>query len=186
MDFAFGGDGWLYVLNRFDTVNTDTYPKVRFAVCNLDDKFPRNIDPGLRSALVGKEASGIQLCFGFDKQAMYLQINERIRCHHEPRAGRFYGVGESREANPGKLDGASGITRLSDGTFWVVVQDLPVQHFTSEGCISEALERLVLKGQMSYPWGVAVDPIDDSIVVADWRNDRVQRFSPKVSYSRSG
>ena len=39
MDFAFGGDGWLYVLNRFDTVNTDTYPKVRFAVCNHDDEF---------------------------------------------------------------------------------------------------------------------------------------------------
>ena len=34
-------------------------------------------------------------------------------------------------------------------------------------------------GQMSYPWGVAVDPIDGAVVVADWRNDRVQRFSPE-------
>jgi hypothetical protein len=32
---------------------------------------------------------------------------------------------------------------------------------------------------LDHPWGVDVDPIDGSVVVADWRNDRVQRFSPE-------
>jgi hypothetical protein len=84
-------------------------------------------------------------------------------------------------SEPGKLDGASGITRLSDGTFWVVSsRSSLVQHFTSDGMYIRGFGEVGSEpGQMSYPWGVAVDPIDDSIVVADWRNDRVQRFSPE-------
>ena len=44
MDFAFGGDGWFYVLNRRDAIPFDALrPRVRIAVCNLDYEFPRNI-----------------------------------------------------------------------------------------------------------------------------------------------
>ena len=38
MDFAFGGDGWLYVLNRRDFIPFDALrPMVRIAVCNVDE-----------------------------------------------------------------------------------------------------------------------------------------------------
>ena len=32
-------------------------------------------------------------------------------------------------------------------------------------------------GQFNLPWGVTVDPKGD-VYVADWRNDRIQRFTP--------
>ena len=34
-------------------------------------------------------------------------------------------------------------------------------------------------GELDYPWGMGIDPINGTLLVADWRNDRVQRFSPE-------
>jgi hypothetical protein len=41
MDFVFGGDGWFYVLNRYDS--NAQWAKIRIAQCNIDDEFPKNL-----------------------------------------------------------------------------------------------------------------------------------------------
>ena len=33
--------------------------------------------------------------------------------------------------------------------------------------------------QLNHPWGITIDPIDNSLLIADWRNDLVKRFSTK-------
>src|SRR5262249_57976438 len=38
-------------------------------------------------------------------------------------------------------------------------------------------------GELSYPWGIAVDEVGD-VYVADWRNDRVQQFSAAGEFRR--
>ena len=87
MDFAFGGDGWFYVLNRYDT--NPAYPKLRFAVCNLDDEFPRNIDPHIN----GESMQGLEdqwdsavFCDSDKKGSIFFtderknQVHERFEC----------------------------------------------------------------------------------------------------------
>ena len=185
MDFAFGGDGWLYVLNRFDTVNTDVYPKVRFAVCNLDDEFPRNIDPRVDGqSLVGKEGEWDSAVFcDSDKQGNLFFTDERANqiVTMSQEQGDVTSVWGESGSEPGQLDGASGITYVADDTFWIVSsRSSLIQHFTLDGEYIKGFgKRGSETGQLDHPWGVAVDPIDGSIVVADWRNDRVQRFSPE-------
>jgi DNA-binding beta-propeller fold protein YncE len=53
-----------------------------------------------------------------------------------------------------------------------------VDHYTQEGkWLGGFGEFGAEPGKLNFPWGVAVDPINTTIVVSDWRNDRVQRFS---------
>ncbi len=181
MDFAFGGDGWFYVLNRYDS-NPD-YPKVRFAVCNLDDEFPRNIFPSADGVtLSGKDERWDSPVFcDSDQKGNLFFTDERanqVVTLDQQQGDVTASWGESG-SEPGQLDGAAGITYLADDTFWIVSsRSSLVQHFARDGRFIEGFgERGSGDGQLSYPWGVAVDPIDGSIVVADWRNDRVQRFT---------
>ena len=51
-----------------------------------------------------------------------------------------------------------------------------VQKFTKDGQFITAFgEYGSDKGQLNMPWGIAVDD-EGSVYVADWRNDRVQKF----------
>lgn len=182
MDFAFGGDGLLYILNR-QQVAGDAVPRIRIVVLNSDDEFQRNIEPsrnGLSDASLEKNYSSPVFCDS-DLLGSLFFTDERADkvVTIATDSGDFTADwGESGDA-PGELNAPAGITRLSDGTFWVVSsRSSRVQHFTRDGMyISGFGEVGSDPGQMSYPWGVAVDPIDGSVVVADWRNDRVQRFS---------
>ena len=183
MDFAFGGDGWFYVLNRYDS--NPAQPKVRFAVCNIDDEFPRNIDPRVDGqSLAGrKDQWGSAVFCDSDQKGNLFFTDERANqvVTMSQEQGDVTAVWGESGSKAGQLDGASGITCLADGTFWIVSsRSSLVQHFNRDGNYIEGFgEKGLEPGQLSYPWGVAVDPIDASIVVADWRNDRVQRFTPQ-------
>ena len=64
MDFAFGGDGLLYILNR-QQVAGDAVPRIRIVVLNSDDEFQRNIEPsrnGLSDASLEKNYSSPVFC----------------------------------------------------------------------------------------------------------------------------
>jgi sugar lactone lactonase YvrE len=183
MDFAFGGDGWFYVLNRYDS--NPAYPKLRFAVCNLDDEFPRNVDPHINGeSMKGSEEQWDSAVFcDSDRQGNLFFTDERKNqvvtiTTDEGDVTGAWGVFGSES---GQLNGASGITYLPDDTFWVVSsRSSLVQQFTRDGEYIRGFGEVGSEpGQLSYPWGVTVDPIDGSIVVADWRNDRIQRFTPE-------
>ena len=60
-----------------------------------------------------------------------------------------------------------------------------VQKFTAEGnFISTFGEQGYGNGQFDMPWGIALDPDDGSIVIGDWRNDRVRSEELRVGKSR--
>ncbi|GIT59833.1 MAG: hypothetical protein Ct9H300mP19_17810 [Dehalococcoidia bacterium] len=84
------------------------------------------------------------------------------------------------------MNAPSGISYLQDDTLWVVsTRSSLVQQFPRNGEFVRGFGSVGDDpGQLDHPWGVAVDPIDGSVVVADWRNDRVRDFHRKASYCR--
>ena len=186
MDFAFGGDGWLYVLNRRDFIPFDALrPMVRIAVCNVDDEFPRNIEPLIdgKPQIRGSEIYGSPMFCDSDQNGSMFFTDERankvvtLTIERGEITDAWGDTGDSL----GELNAPSGIFHLQDGTLWVVsTRSSLVQQFTRNGEYVRGFGKVGDDpGQLDHPWGVAVDPIDDSVVVADWRNDRVQRFSPE-------
>ncbi len=182
MDFAFGGDGWFYVLNRYDSNPEAT--KIRIAVCNIDDEFPKNLEPlieGKKQVRGAEEFFSAVFCDGDQKGTMYI-TDERANkvVVMSTNTGDVTDTWGVQGDKPGSLNAPSGITYLPDGTIWIVSsRSSRVQHFTSNGEFIEGFGEVGSEpGQMSYPWGVDIDPIDGSVVVADWRNDRIQRFTP--------
>ena len=182
MDFAFDGDGLIYVLNRHQFPGAEV-PRIRIVVLNSNDEFQRNLEisrDGLSHDSFDKNYNSPVFCDS-DLLGSFFFTDERANkvVTIATDSGDFItDWGESGDA-PGELNAPAGITRLSDGTFWVVSsRSSRVQHFTSDGLYIRGFGEVGSQpGQLDHPWGVAVDPIDGSIVVADWRNDRVQRFS---------
>ncbi len=180
LDLAFPGDGWIYVLNRFVSVD---YPLVRFAVCNLDDEFPRNVVPTIdgKPQEHGKEVyTSPVMCDSDGNGTLFLteeQANKVVALDTEGNVLNEWGeVGDA----PGQLNAPSGIAYAPDGTLWVAsTRSHRVQNFSTNGEFIQGFGTFGQEdGQLNHPWGVTVDPIDGSVLVADWRNDRVQRFTP--------
>jgi len=183
MDFVFGGDGWFYVLNRYDS--NAQWAKIRIAQCNIDDEFPKNLEPLIdgEPQVKGKEKYFSPVfCDGDQNGTMYFtdeRANEVVAMSTE--TGDITNTWGVQGDEPGQLNAPSGIQYLPDGTMWIVSsRSSRVQHFTSSGEFIEGFCEVGSEpGQMSFPWGVAIDPVDGSVVVADWRNDRIQRFTPE-------
>ena len=185
MDFAFGGDGWFYALNRYHSTSGTRFPRVRFAVCNIDDEFPRNIEPLIDGKLQvrGSERYGSPVFCDSDLQGSLFFTDERANkvVTMTTDSGDVTAAwGETGDGH-GELNAPSGISYLKDDTLWVVSsRSARVQQFTRSGENIRGFGSVGnAPGQLDHPWGVDVDPIDGSVVVADWRNDRVQRFSPE-------
>ena len=183
LDVAFGGDGWYYVLNKW--VSALGYPRVRFAVCNLNDEFPRNIVPMVdgQPETHGQEKFPSPVCCDSDRKGTLFFTDEHAnKVVMISTAGETLGWWGEAGASPGQLDAPSGICYAPDGTLWVVnTLDRRVQNFTHDGRYIRgfACKSGKKPGEMNCPWGVAVDPVNGTVLVADWRNDRVQRFSPE-------
>ena len=183
MDFVFGGDGWFYVLNRYDS--SAQWAKIRIAQCNIDDEFPKNLEPLIdgEPQVKGEEQFFSPVfCDGDQNGTMYFtdeRANKVIAMSTE--TGDVTDTWGVQGDDPGMLNAPSGITYMPDGTMWIVCsRSSRVQHFTSSGEFIEGFGEVGSEpGQMSFPWGVAIDPVDGSVVVADWRNDRIQRFTPE-------
>ncbi len=180
MDLAFPGDGWIYVLNRYATTD---YPRVRFAVCNLQDEFPKNIVPTIdnKPQEHGNEAfPSAVMCDSDGNGTLYFtdeHVNKVVALDTDGNVLNSWG--ETGEA-PGQLHAPSGIAYAPDCTLWVVsTRSHRVQNFSPNGELIGGFGEFGSgEGQLDHPWGVAIDPIDGSVLVADWRNDRVQRFTP--------
>ncbi|GEM_PF-71926 len=181
VDFAFGGDGWYYVLNRFDA--GVLYPRVRYAVCNIKDEFPRFFVPIVegKADTPGEEKFRSPVCCDSDrKDTLYFTDEHADKVVVQTTAGETTGWwGESGEG-PGQLRSPSGMVYAPDGTLWIVnTLNNRVQNFTTAGRLIRgfAPKRGFGPGELDHPWGITVDPIDGSLLLADWRNDRIQRFS---------
>ena len=185
LDLALGPDaaegGWLYVLNRYES--NGQFPRVRFAVCNIEDEFPRNISPivdGVPEEL-GKERFPAPVCCDSDASGtLYFtdeQANKVVLMDTDGNVIAHWG--EPGDA-AGQLNAPAGIACAPDGTVWVSCsRSHRVQQFTRDGRFIRGFGEFGTEpGQLNHPWGVGIDPASGDVLVADWRNDRVQRFSP--------
>lgn len=180
MDLAFAGDDWIYVLNRYDTGGN--YPRVRFAVCNINDEFPRNIVPTIdgKPQEHGTETFAAPVMCDSDGKGKLLFTDEQANkvAVLDTEGNVVDSWGEPGDGL-GQLNAPSGITYAPDGTLWIVsTRSSRVDNYTVDGKFLRGFgEKGDEDGKLDHPWGVAVDPIDGSVLIADWRNDRVQRFN---------
>ena len=182
VDMAFGGDGWCYVLNRLPSGLP--YPKVRYAVCNLNDEFPRNIFPKVDGEPEKLNAEMFPSPVGCDsdqKGTLFFTDEHANKVVLMTTDGETPGWWGEAGDKPGQFNAPAGITYLPDGTLWVAnSRNSRVQQFTRDGKFIRGFGKAGTgPGELNYPWGVAVDPVNGTVLVADWRNDRVQRFSPE-------
>jgi DNA-binding beta-propeller fold protein YncE len=182
MDLAFAGDGWIYILNRYET--NGAYPRVRFAVCNTNDEFPRNVVPTIdgQAQQYGSERYTSPVCCDSDHNgALFFtdeHANKVVLMDTEGDVVDDWGVpGNSL----GQLNAPAGIAYARDGTVWTTCsRSHLVQQFTGDGKFIRGFGGSGSEpGRFNYPWGVAIDPVTGDVLVADWRNDRVQRMSPE-------
>ncbi len=181
LDLAFPGDGWIYVLNRFISVD---YPRVRFAVCNLQDEFPKNIVPTIDGKPQEHDNEAFPspvMCDSDGQGTLYFtdeQANKVVALDTEGNVLHSWG---EKGDGPGQLHAPSGICFAPDRTLWVAnTRSHRVQNFSTDGTLIREFGSFgTAVGQLNHPWGVAVDPINGTVLVADWRNDRVQRFTPE-------
>jgi sugar lactone lactonase YvrE len=181
MDLAFAGDGWIYILNKY--ASSPQYPRVRFAVCNLDDQFPRNIVPTIdgQPQQHGKEVYPSPVCCDSDGKGTLFFTDE-----HANKVVLMNTDGDVMDAwgepgdGRGQFDAVAGIAYTPDGTIWVTnTRSHRIQNFTRGGKLLREFGSIGAEpGQLNHPWGIGVDPVSGEVLVADWRNDRVQRFSP--------
>jgi DNA-binding beta-propeller fold protein YncE len=180
MDLAFPGDGWIYILNRYQNNN---YPQMRFAQCNLADEFPRNIVPAIdgEPQRQGAERYLSPVCCDSDGAGTLFfteeQANKVVLMNTEGDVLNDWGEPGD---GPGQLNAPAGIAYAPDGALWVTCsRSHRVQQFTRDGEFIRGFGGFGTEpGKFNYPWGVAVDPVSGDILVADWRNDRVQRLTP--------
>ena len=182
LDFAFGGDGWYYVLNKTDP-RTGLFERVRFAKFDFEGKF----DPNIYLSIDGQydewdeETFPGPVCCDSDRNGTLFFTDEHANkvVTLDTTGAVTNNWGEPGEG-PGQLNAAAGIEWQPDGTVWVVSsRSSRVQQFTLDGEYIRGFgEKGSEPGQLDYPWGVSVDKFDGSVLVADWRNDRVQRFNP--------
>jgi hypothetical protein len=181
-DIAINSDNSLYVLNRGSS-NLDEVPPTRYVRVNIDDDgyendIVMNTDGAAEASDVKKYPSPV-MCV-LDSQNVLFHTDERSNIVAAIKT-TGEAVGEWGESGDGVgyLNGPSGITLDAAENLWIVnSRDHRIQHFTREGEFLGGFGEYGSEpGQLDHPWGVSVDPINGSLVIADWRNSRIQRFS---------
>jgi sugar lactone lactonase YvrE len=182
LDVAIGGDDWYYVLNKWVSGSLQ-YPRVRYAVCNLKDEFPRNIQPAIdgQPEKVDEERFPSPVCCDSDQKGTLFFTDEHAnKVVVMNTAGETLGWWGEAGGRAGEFNAPSGIHYAPDRTLWIASsRNGRLQNFTPEGKYLRGFGEFGTQpGQLNYPWGVGVDPVNGSVLVADWRNDCVKRFSP--------
>ena len=180
LDVSIGNDDWLYVLNRWDTVNQA--PRNRYVTVTMDDEYGDFIFPMVdgKPETPGKEKFPSPTMCTIDSEGVLYSTDEHANAVVMLRtSGETIGWWGEAGFEPGQLTAPSGITLDAEENLWIVSsQSHRVQRFTREGeYLSGWGEFGTEPGQLNFPWGVTIDPINETILIADWRNDRVQRFS---------
>ena len=181
-DIAVGSDGSYYVLNR-GSANLQQVPRTRYVRVNIaDEGYENDIMPELDGEVVGHGDDRLPspvMCV-LDTAGTIFNTDERANAVVAIKTtGETIGIWGETGDGPGCLNGPSGIALDADENLWVVnSRNHRVQCFTRDGNYLGGFGEFgTAPGQLNYPWGIAVDPVDGSLVVADWRNSRLQRFS---------
>ena len=181
-DIAVSPDGSYYVLNR-GSANLQQVPRTRYVRVNIEDEgYENDIVPEIDGLVLseGDDRLPSPVMCALDCAGTLFNTDERANAVVAINtSGETIGVWGQSGDGPGHLNGPSGIALDADENLWVVnSRDHRVQHFTRDGKYLGGFGEFGNEpGQLNYPWGISVDPVDGSLVVADWHNSRVQRFS---------
>ena len=180
LDMALGGDGWMYVLNKW-VAQTFT-GRSRYVVVSMDDTYRPDIShqPDGKPDSRGKEFLPSPVGCTTDGNGVLFSTDETrnvvVLC---TTAGETTGYWGEAGNGPGQLNAPSGISFDSEGNLWVVsTRSCRVQRFSPDGEFLGGFGEFgTVPGKLNYPWGIAEDPVNTTLLIADWRNDRVQRFT---------
>ena len=179
IDIALGSDEWIYVLNRSETLNTT---RIRYVPMTAEDKNGTMLHPkvGGKVERHGQERFPSAVMCTIDSDGILYSTDEHANSILMlSTSGETIGWWGEYGSEPGQLHGPSGITLDADENLWIVnSQNHRVQKFTRKG---EYLSGWGNFGtdpdQLNFPWGIAIDPVNHSILIADWRNNLVKRFN---------
>ena len=184
VDFAFGPDGILYVLNR----GTPTQRNTHVTVCTVDSAY--RADFGAYGTGDGQFIWPTAIAV--DREGcIYISSESEHRIQKFSPDGKFLSKWGTPGGGEGEFDGPSGMVFDREDNLYVVDHfNNRVQKFTKDG-------KFLLQwggkgdgsGQFELPWGIGLDAAGN-VYVADWRNDRVQKFTAEgtflTTYGTSG
>ncbi len=180
IDVSFGGDGWNYVLNRSN--DQGTRPPSYYVPVSIKEEFGEFISPHTASKPDSddkRQFSSPVMC-DIDSGGILYSTDEHSNSVVIISEGgdkvEWWGEQGTR---PGQFNGPSGITFDQEENIWVVDSlNHRVQKFTRHGKYLGGWGEFGTGPEnLNYPWGISVDPINQTLLVADWRNDLVKRFS---------
>lgn len=188
VDIAVTRDGTAYVLIRSNETRRNR-PRTYFEVIPpdgeggeadlggpaltpmLDGRQLRSLDPRLPTPVMCALSEDETVLYSTDEHA-----NVVVATRTSDGVATTWGdAGEG----PASLDAPAGITLDRNDTAWIANgRSHRLQRFTTHGrYLSSFGEYGSEPGQLQYPWGIASDPFDGSLLVADWGNHRIQRFN---------
>ena len=179
LDVAIGPDEWMYVLNRHDAPNTT---RIRYVPMTVEDMNGTMLHPKVDGKVEkhGREKFPSAVMCTIDSDGVLYSTDEHANSILMLNtSGETVGWWGEYGSEPGQLYGPSGITLDADENLWIVnSQNHRVQKFTRKGEYINGWGNFGTEpNQLNFPWGIAIDPINQSILIADWRNDLVKRFS---------
>jgi DNA-binding beta-propeller fold protein YncE len=176
VDFAFGQDGLLYVLNRGTPVQRNTH----VTICTVDADY--RADFGAYGTGDGQWIWPTAIAV--DREGcVYIGSESEHRVQKFSANGQFLSKWGALGERDGELNGPSGMVFDREDNLYVVDQhNNRIQKFTKDG-------KFLLKwgqkgegeGQFNLPWGIGLDAAGN-VYVADWYNDRVQKFDPEGKF----
>ena len=175
LDFAFGADGVMYVVNR----GAEELGQ-RISKCTTDHQFLMqfgNFGPGDGQLMwpTSIDMDGDENVYVADEHLQRITV-------FSPD-GQFRGKWGTPGSGEGELQGPSGIAFGRDEQLYVVDNlNNRVQAFTKDGKFLRQWGKTGSgEGEFNRPWGICVDAAGD-VYVADWKNSRVQKFSPEGAF----
>ena len=171
LDFAFGANGVVYVINR----GAEELGQ-RISKCTVDHKFLSQFG-GFGSG-DGQFVWPTSIDVDRDEN-LYVSDEQLQRISIFDKDGKFLAKWGKPGSGAGELRGPSGLAFDREDNLYVVDSlNSRVQQFTKDG-------KFLLQwgrhgsgaGEFNMPWGICLDS-QGNVYVADWKNSRVQKFSP--------
>jgi DNA-binding beta-propeller fold protein YncE len=183
MDFAFGPDDTVYVVNRSYESRPDG---TRINIFRFTDEGEEYIT---EFGSYGEDPGQFiwPLAVALDKATnVYVTDEWSHRITIFNKDGEYQSHWGAHGSGDGELDRPAGIAIAKDGTVFVVdSNNNRVQKFTLDGkFLGKFGGSGTGKGEFNMPWGICLDK-DENVFVADWRNDRIQSFTPDGQWMAS-
>lgn len=182
MDFAFGPDNTIYVVNRSYESRSDG---TRINLFILGDDGEEYITEfGGYGEGPGQFIWPMSIALDSETN-VYVSDEYLHRITIFDKDGNYVGHWGTHGSGDGELDRPAGLAIRDDELYVVDSRNHRVQKFTLDGQYLSQFGSLGSgPGELNTPWGIGLDQ-DGNIFVADWRNDRIQSFTPEGVWLQS-